>query len=271
MRKTTLILTAIFLLITVSAVGQKTKKVKKEYKNPWYSEVYYVLKKDRQIKHGNYQKRGFMDHLMINGYYKNNLKDSVWTEYFWRTEIIQSQGNYLNDKKTGTWEEYQLCDNKSVLKSKGAFVEGERTGIWEFYNKKAELINKYDFDNRKLVYFKPDDTEYEIYTDSGFVKMKLDCPPLLLCGASEVTKVIGKMNYPPLAQESGIDGKVSISLLVDTTGVAYDHKIDKGIGYGCDEEALKVVKQLPNDWLPAYMNGQPVVAKYIFPIRFQLN
>ena len=273
MRKMNIFLVAIFVLTTVTAVGQETKKVRIEHKNPWYAEVYFVLKKDKNVKQGNYQKLGYKDCLVIDGYYKDNKKDSLWTEYFWRTEIIKSQGSYRNDKKTGIWIEYHLVGDKNELKSKGDYIEDVRKVIWEFYDRKSELFQKYDFDNNKLVYFKPDDKEYEIKTENGIVKTKLDSPPLFIGGDSEASEAIlnAKINYPNIAKEKGTSGTVYISFFIDTNGKAIDHKVETGIGDGCDEEALRVVKQIPNNWLPGYLNGQPVLTKYLYPINFRLN
>ena len=57
--------------------------------------------------------------------------------------------------------EYHKVGKKNTLKSRGDYVEDIKKGIWEFYDHKSELIQKYDFDNSKLVYFKPDDKKYE--------------------------------------------------------------------------------------------------------------
>lgn len=273
MKKTTIYLAIIYALTTLKTVGQEIKKVRIEHKNPLYSEVYFVLKKDIKIRHGNYQKLLYKDCLLIDGYYRDNKKDSIWTEYFWRTETVKSQGSYLNDKKTGFWIENYLVNDKKVLKSKGDYHDDVRKGIWEFYDRNLGLVQKYDFNNNKLLYFKPDDKEYEIKTENGLTKTHLDSPPLFIGGDSEALDAIlnAKLSYPKIAMEKETSGTVYISFYIDTNGKAIDHKIESGIGDGCDEEALRVVKQITDNWLPGYLNGQKVVTKYLFPIIFRLN
>jgi len=79
-----------------------------------------------------------------------------------------------------------------------------------------------------------------------------------------------KMQYPTLAQESGIQGTVFVQFVVSKTGQLSNVKILRGIGGGCDEEAVRVVKEMPN-WVPGRQNGQDVPVMLQIPINFQLN
>lgn len=78
------------------------------------------------------------------------------------------------------------------------------------------------------------------------------------------------LEYPQLAKEQGIQGKVWISFIVYKTGEVGNVKIEKGIGGGCDEEAVRVVKKMPN-WKPGLQDGKPVTVKFRFPINFTLR
>lgn len=270
------ILTTLVTLTTLTVLAQDTKKITEKHKNPWYTEEYYVLKSDKKVRHGNYKKLGYKDCLVINGYYKNNKKDSTWTEYLWRTDIIESQGNYKDDNKTGLWTEFHKVGNKNIPARKGEFKDGDRVGVWEFYNREAELIQKYNFDTKELLYFKPDkeaDKEHEVKTAKGIEKIKLDTPPMFIGGQDEAGETLldARIRYPNEAKEKGISGTVWISFFVDENGIAVDHQVKEGIGGGCDEESLRVVKEVPNNWLPGQLNGQPVTAKYLFPVNFVLR
>jgi protein TonB len=79
-----------------------------------------------------------------------------------------------------------------------------------------------------------------------------------------------KIVYPTLAQESGIQGTVFISFVVSKTGKISNVKVLRGIGGGCDEEAVRVVKEMPN-WIPGRQNGQAVPVQFQIPVKFQLN
>lgn len=76
--------------------------------------------------------------------------------------------------------------------------------------------------------------------------------------------------YPNTAINAGVQGKVFLSFVVSKTGKVLDIKIDKGIGFRCDEEALRVVSLMPH-WIPAENNRQKVSFRYRLPIVFQLQ
>jgi len=78
------------------------------------------------------------------------------------------------------------------------------------------------------------------------------------------------LEYPQLAKEQGIQGKVWISFIVYKTGKVGNVKVEKGIGGGCDEEAARVIKKMPN-WKPGKQDGKPVNVKFRFPINFTLQ
>lgn len=73
--------------------------------------------------------------------------------------------------------------------------------------------------------------------------------------------------YPDSAAKSKITGKVLMSFLIDTTGQVSNPVILKSVGYGCDEEAVRVVKAIPR-WIPGSQSGKPTWVKYNLPIVF---
>jgi len=78
------------------------------------------------------------------------------------------------------------------------------------------------------------------------------------------------IRYPQRAKEAGIEGKVYVSFVVDENGQVVDVEILRGIGGGCDEEAIRVLKNMPV-WKAGSNNGMPVKVNFKMPIRFTLN
>ena len=91
-------------------------------------------------------------------------------------------------------------------------------------------------------------------------------------GPDEMNKFLSKnIVYPPLARDNGIEGKVILAFVVSTDGkISGIEKLGKPLGWGCDEEAIRVLKSMP-PWTPGKQNGKPVNVKFTLPIRFQLN
>lgn len=78
------------------------------------------------------------------------------------------------------------------------------------------------------------------------------------------------INYPYVARTSGIEGRVDVSFIVDTDGSISDVKILRGIGGGCDEEAIRLVTGMPL-WEPGKQRGKPVKVRFNMPLIFILN
>jgi len=84
------------------------------------------------------------------------------------------------------------------------------------------------------------------------------------------TFLMNNLKYPEDAKEIGITGKVYITFVVETDGSITDVKIIRGIGSSCDEEAVRVVKSMPN-WVPGKQNNIPVSVRFNLPIKFVLH
>ena len=78
-----------------------------------------------------------------------------------------------------------------------------------------------------------------------------------------------KLKYPENARNNSIEGKVYILAYISETGECKEAKIVKGIGYGCDEESIRVVKS--SRFIPGENNGARVKSKLTLAIRFALN
>ncbi|MEJ5962620.1 energy transducer TonB [Pedobacter immunditicola] len=77
------------------------------------------------------------------------------------------------------------------------------------------------------------------------------------------------VKYPPMAAERNTQGKVFLSFVVEKNGELTDIKVDRALGDGTDEEAIRVLKASPR-WTPGIQNGRPVRVKYNIPISFTL-
>ncbi len=82
--------------------------------------------------------------------------------------------------------------------------------------------------------------------------------------------IANSINYPVIAQENGIEGKVYVTFVVDKDGSVSDAKIVRGVDPSIDKEALRVVSNLPR-WKPGKQRGKPVRVSYTVPINFVLQ
>ncbi len=89
-------------------------------------------------------------------------------------------------------------------------------------------------------------------------------------GERKLLQLLSLIRYPQIARENNIAGSVFLSFVVDKDGSIKDAKVLKGIGGGCDEEALRVLMALPN-WNPGKQNGRPVPVRSSVRVNFALQ
>jgi periplasmic protein TonB len=101
--------------------------------------------------------------------------------------------------------------------------------------------------------------------------LTVEVQPSFMGGNSEMYKFLGKnLKYPTAAQRANIQGKVFLSFIVEKDGSITDIETMKGIGFGCDEEAMRVVKLMPK-WIAGKQNGRNVRVKFTIPVFFRLD
>jgi protein TonB len=90
-------------------------------------------------------------------------------------------------------------------------------------------------------------------------------------GMAAFYKYVGeKIKYPAQARRMGIEGRVFVEFVINKDGSLSDVKAIKGIGAGCDEEAVRIIQGAPS-WTPGKQRGKPVKQRYTLPIIFKLG
>lgn len=82
--------------------------------------------------------------------------------------------------------------------------------------------------------------------------------------------LFSNIKYPEIAKRAGVEGRVIATFVVGKNGDVSECAIVKGIGAGCDEEAIRVLKSMPK-WKPGKQNGLPVSVRMSVPISFKLQ
>ena len=90
-------------------------------------------------------------------------------------------------------------------------------------------------------------------------------------GEGKLMEYVAKnIKYPQIARETGIQGRVFVGFVVEPDGSVSNVKVLRGIGGGCDEEAMRVVKSMPK-WKPGKQRGKAVRVSYMLPVNFKLQ
>ena len=82
--------------------------------------------------------------------------------------------------------------------------------------------------------------------------------------------IANELKYPAIAQENGVQGRVTVRFIINKDGSVSDAIVAKGVDPHLDKEALRVISKMPN-WKPGKQRGQAVRVSYNLPVRFKLN
>ncbi len=125
-------------------------------------------------------------------------------------------------------------------------------------------------DNTEFEEYIPPETDEEEVEEQQIFQV-VENMPEFPGGRGELMKYLAtNIKYPPYAKEAGIQGRVFINFVVETDGSITAVKVLRGIGGGCDEEAIRVVKNMPK-WKPGMQRGKPVRVSFNLPVKFTLQ
>jgi len=113
--------------------------------------------------------------------------------------------------------------------------------------------------------------EEQVTTASEPVFTVVEVMPEFPGGMEALMEYLGSnIKYPEQAKKEGIEGKVFVNFVIEKDGSVGETKVLRGIGGGCDEEAVRVVSEMPN-WTPGLQRDQAVRVSYNLPINFKLD
>lgn len=232
--------------IAHTGFSQELRKINKKDKKTSVIEEYTVLKKERDVKHGEYKQMYESGGLIETGYFKNDLKDSLWVYYAKNGIDTLSFGNYKNGRQVGPW------------------VINESDGTLDYvYNFSTKKICRYSWRNQS--------SKFHVLREGRWVEEEIDSPPLMLDGSDPLRIIARNIQYPTRAWKGGIDGQVVVAFVVDSTGRMGSVALKKTVDPDLDKEALRIFKTVDFDWHPAQKDDKYITVKYSLPVTFILR
>lgn len=151
--------------------------------------------------------------------------------------------------------EFDIVDDDVELKNEFSIDNFSNTENGDIFVPQVEIKQEVDIE---------DDSERVIFT---VVENSSEFPG----GMAALSKFLSEnLKYPPQAKETGTQGKVFVTFVVEKDGSITDVKVLRDIGSGCGEEAVRVVKMMPK-WKPAKQRGKAVRQQFNLPVTFQLQ
>lgn len=232
----------------------------------WFNPLLLLYKKSLQEVHeflADHEAPNRENYATFLVSYALNAPIASLTNHFYKPSQIKTRIQMIYKNRSSKWLLSTYIFAAALITSVAIFVAGceqkekneSATSEKVEANKKAEPLKKEV--EGKLA-------ERNVYT---VVEEQPEFPG----GMSAMFGFLAKnIKYPETAAKANVEGKVFLSFVVTETGDTEDIVILKGVGYGCDAEAIRVLKLFPK-WKPGKQNGAPVNTKYTLPINFQLD
>lgn len=160
------------------------------------------------------------------------------------------------------------------LKTIGEYTANQRSGVWKSFGDDGELIQSIEFPGKVVDNVRPFDVSerHWVRVSNQFFEVKPEQVPSFIGGNAALYRFVNTLlRYPAPARRMGIEGRAFISVVITKEGKLTDAIIEKEPGGGIGEEALRVIQELPQEWIPGKVNGQWVDIKLIIPITFRLG
>ena len=144
-------------------------------------------------------------------------------------------------------------------KEEGSLVK--KDGAWGFYSKDGFKLS-----SERIIFHDPEQpAQFVDCPDEKSKELKAKCAEREM-----LMFVYRNIKYPAEAHENGIQGMSIINYLISPEGKVSETKVLKGIGSGCDEEALRIINSMPT-WIPAHQDGKPVWTMFTMPVKYKLQ
>ena len=177
-------------------------------------------------------------------------------------ESSDSIGKVLAQNGNGHYIKYD--ESFKQIQSEGDIMDGRENGEW--HGILGDTI-KYT-----CMYVKGVGKNGISHNTNGkeYIFAKAEDEPEFKGGITSFYKFLQhEIHYPAVAKQHNVQGKVFLTFVINKEGSLLDIKVVRGIGSGCDEESVRVLRQSPK-WRPGKLYGVPVRVQYTMPISYTL-
>jgi TonB family protein len=205
-------------------------------------------------------------------YYPNgklyNIKSYVNEKNIFLKQCNDSTGRVIAENGNGNWLEF-LDETFKGGYTTGKVENGQQEGQWLVVTGEKHFSVTYQKGEKVSSTYS--DTQSVDQQDDPKKFRPVEIVPDFPGGMEGFGKFIERnLRYPATARANNTHGRVIVTFVVERDGSLTDLKVARGIGDGCDEEALRIIKSSPK-WKPGYQDGKPVRVAYSVPIAFTLS
>ena len=154
----------------------------------------------------------------------------------------------------------------------GVVVDGYKKGIWKYFDQSGEMVLQIDYDHAKVLFIHRTESLFYLRNDNHWITSPVDKPPMFIGSQVEFDKIVNEnMQYPEAARNAQRSGQVIVSFVVNKAGSTEDFQIVRDFGYGAGEEVVRVLKLVPDLWIPSTRGDQIYDTKFYVSVVMSLD
>lgn len=164
--------------------------------------------------------------------------------------------------------DYRRLQKKTILES-GQFDNGKKIGQWNYYNDEGKIEQTYDYSIQKIIV----NNNGRQFSDYKIINQESEPEtlPIFIGGRSRYDRFINdNLIYPKESKSEGIEGRQFVIITLSENGHIIESKIYRSITPEIDNEALRLISELPEEWLPAVHNNRNISVTFALPVLFKL-
>ncbi len=175
--------------------------------------------------------------------------------------VWDTLGNQLVKNGIGNCQFYEKDGNDLFIHA-GLIQDGFKEGKW-IGNRRGEVVYEENYEKGKCI------KGFSFANGQTFEYADPQINAEFIGGIPSFAKHIQKnLKYPAPAQRANVQGKVYVQFTVCTDGTLCDYNVLKSVGFGCDEEAIRVIQLSSGKWAPGKLRGKIIKTKFVLPINY---
>jgi TonB family protein len=226
--------------------------------------------------------------VLKEGFLKNDYQDLILNEAMglqvnnltnnFNVSLIKNRIIMMTKSRSGSWAVSKLLITLPAIICLGLFFSAGSPGTAFAQDQKKEepkslggsqgIANPQAQDNKTKTATSAS-TEKIAYKEPVFTAVE-KMPSYPGGEDARIAFMVQNLKYPEQAKKNGVQGKVFVTYVVETDGSITNVKVLRGIGGGCDEEAVRVISMMPK-WNPGMQEGKAVRVQFNLPINFKLD
>ena len=165
-----------------------------------------------------------------------------------------------------------IFDMNGFIAIEGLYKNNQRAGTWTYYSKDGQPENVVDYNKGTVKYTKRNEIKHEDRRFEAVLQPTGDREAICLTSRMFKIQCMAKLiRYPDTARENGVSGEVIINIIIDSAGKIIRYTNGNHADRYLYDDAVRVMKLIPIEFLPAYKNGQPVESLYQQFVSFALQ